>query len=100
MPDRLPQVLDGPGQSKSFQDQKAAVKEAPDHEVPTGAVPQAAQKKHDHEIAIRSRRRAAVAAERYVEVVAEPGRQRNVPAPPEVLHRFGNVGPPEILWES
>src|SRR5262245_66079918 len=63
-------------------------------------MPEAAQKKHDHEVAIRPRRRGAIAAERYVEVVAEPGRQRNVPASPEVLHRLRHVRPPEILREA
>ena len=42
----------------------------------------------------------AVAAERDVEVVAEPGRQRHVPAAPELLHRVGDVGPAEVLREA
>ena len=38
-----------------------------------------------------SRLRAAAAAERDVQVVAQPARQRHVPAPPEVLQRLGAV---------
>ena len=41
----------------------------------------------------------AVAAERDVEVVAEPARERHVPAPPEVLQRDGRVRRREVLRE-
>ena len=45
------------------------------------------------------RRALAVAAERDVEVVAQPARQRHVPAPPEVLERDGGVRRVEVLRE-
>ena len=40
-----------------------------------------------------------VAAERDVEVVAQPARERHVPAPPEVLDRRRGVGRVEVLRE-
>ena len=43
---------------------------------------------------------SAVAAERDVEVVAQPARQRHVPAPPEVLERQRPVGGVEVLREA
>ncbi len=39
----------------------------------------------------------AVAAEWFVEIVADPGRQRDVPSPPELGERAGNIGRIEIL---
>ena len=44
--------------------------------------------------------RAAVAADRDVDVVAKPARQRHVPAAPEVGHRHRRVGPVEVLREA
>ncbi len=41
----------------------------------------------------------AVAAERDVEVVAQPARQRHVPAPPEVLERHRGIRRVEVLRE-
>ena len=42
----------------------------------------------------------AVAAERDVDIVAEPGRESDVPAPPEVGKADGRVGKAEIVRES
>src|SRR5690242_19994913 len=38
----------------------------------------------------------AVAAERYVEIVAQPRRKRDVPATPEIADVRGEIGPFEI----
>ena len=62
----------------------SAVQPAPDHEVPARAVPQPAEQHGDHQVAVACALAAAVAAERDVQVVAQPGRQRDVPAPPEL----------------
>ena len=61
------------------------MQQAPDDEVPARAVPEAAEEEHGDQVDVAARRADAVAAERDVEVVAEPGRQRDVPAPPELL---------------
>ena len=65
-----------------------------------GAMPEAAQQKDDQQIHGRTARSEAVSAERNVEVVAEPVRQRDVPAPPELLHRLRNVGIVEIVDDA
>jgi hypothetical protein len=62
-----------------------AVEGAPDDEVPRGPVPEAAEEHRDHEVAVRLPGAAARAAERHVEIVAQPGAERDVPAVPEVL---------------
>ena len=62
-----------------------AVQASPDDEVPGGSVPEAAEEHRDQRGCTRVRLGpAAIAAERDVEVVAQPGGQRDVPAPPEV----------------
>ena len=100
--DSLLGVLRAPccGTGHALDDQERAVQQAPDHEVPARAVPQAAEEEHRDQVAVHPRRRHAVAAERDVEVVAEPGRQRDVPAPPELLHRVGDVRLAEVLREA
>ena len=60
------------GEAQSFRDEERAVKQAPDDEVPARAVPQAAQEEHVTRLRYMPRRADAVAAERDVEVVAEP----------------------------
>ena len=84
----------------AFEHEERAVEQAPDHEVPAGAVPQAAQEEHDDQVEVRRAGRDAVAAERHVEVVAEPARQRDVPAAPELLDVSRDVRPAEVLRES
>src|SRR5204862_8105001 len=74
-------------------DQERAVPEAPDHEVPARAVPQAAEKEHGYQVAVLAAAADAVAAQRDIEVVAEPRRERQVPAPPEILNACGDVRP-------
>ena len=56
---------------------------APQHERPVGAVPQPAQQHGDEEIEIAPRPSDAIAAKRDIQIVAQEGRQRDVPAPPE-----------------
>ncbi len=72
---------------------------APDDERPAGAVPEAADQHRQHQVAVRDHLALAVAAERDVEVVAQPARQRHVPAAPEVLQRDRGVGRVEVLRE-
>ena len=75
----------------ALDDERGAVDPAPDDERPAGAVPEPADEHRQHQVAVREERPAAVAAERDVEVVAQPARERHVPAPPEVGDRRRRV---------
>src|SRR5204863_6020339 len=69
-------------------DQKHAVHRAPEHEVPARAVPEAAENHRDHQIADAV---AAIAAEWDVKIVAEPRREADVPAMPELARILRGV---------
>src|SRR5213078_2856771 len=57
-----------------------------------------AAERHDHEeIADCQERAAAVAAERDVEIVAQPRREGDMPAPPELTKAGGDVRHAEVL---
>ena len=75
------------------------MQQAPDHEVPTGPVPQARQEEDDQQVEVGACPAAPVAAQRYVQVVPEPGAEADVPTSPELAHRTGDVGPIEVLQE-
>ncbi len=62
-------------------------------------MPQTAQHHRDHDVAHGARLAAGAAPERDVEVVAQPARQRHVPAAPEVLEVARRVGRVEVLGE-
>src|SRR3954471_12030725 len=68
----------------------------PDHEGPIGAVPQSADEKYENEISISLIAAALVAAERDIEIVAQPLRQTDVPAAPKLGNRACNIGQTEI----
>src|SRR4051794_7366012 len=83
----------------AFDDQEQPVKEAPDDERPVRTVPEAAQEEHEDEIEIQPSGGRPVSAEWDIDVVAEPGGERHVPSPPEVLDRLGDIRIVEILRE-
>ena len=91
-----PDALKRCAEPGSFQNEKKAVIEAPDDERPFRAVPQPAQQEDDHQIEIRPVRAGSASAERDIEIVPEPGGQRDVPAAPEFGDRLGDVGIVEI----
>ncbi len=68
----------------------------PHHELPRRAVPDAAEQHRQHQVAVGFHRSVPVAAERYVEVIAQPVRQRDVPALPEFAQPLGPVRLVEI----
>ena len=73
------------GQAEPFDDEKRAVEEAPDDEVPARAVPEAAQKEHGDEIAIHPRatrgcRRAARRGSRETTTTATCASAARTPA--------------------
>ena len=57
---------------------------APEHEGPGRPVPQPAEQHREQEVHVGARLPPAVSAERDVEVVAQPGREADVPALPEL----------------
>ena len=79
--------------------QARAVNPAPDDERPIGAVPQAAQEHGDQEIAVSLCLAVAIAAQRNVEIIAEPRAQADVPAPPEILQARGEIRLAEVDHE-
>ncbi len=85
---RAPATMDAQGH---------AVHAAPDHEIPARAVPEAAQQHRDEHVGLRAHHSAAVASERDVQVIAEPGRETDVPATPELGDRPRDVRHAEVL---
>lgn len=76
-----------------------SVEETPGDECPSGPVPQPAQQHRDEQVQIGSRSATAVATERNVEVITEPGGQGDVPASPELGDVAGEIGLVEILGQ-
>src|SRR3954469_17313148 len=79
-------------QKQPIQREEQAVIGAPQYEIPAGAVPQPGGEEADPEIDVGARLTAAVAAKGYIEIVADPGGERDVPAPPEIRDRLGDIG--------
>ena len=63
-------------------------------------MPQAAQQHGQEQVAVGVEGAFAVAAQGDVQVVAQPGRQADVPAPPELGDRLADVGLLEVLHEA
>ena len=62
-------------------------------------MPQTSDRHGQQQIAVSCERAAAIAAHRDVEVVADPARQGQVPAPPEVLDAARQIGVVEVFRE-
>ena len=63
-------------------------------------MPETTQQHGDHQVAANEPNAATVAAQADVEIVAQPARQRDMPAPPEILQRGGPVWLIEIAREA
>ena len=101
MPGRGPRLhVAGSRASPAATDESQAVEPAPDDERPRRAVPEPAEQHRQHDVPIGEDRAPAVAAERDVDVVAKPPRERHVPPPPEVLDRGRRVRGVEVLREG
>ena len=72
---------------------------APDYKCPGGAVPQAADEEHQHDVKQPFCQRNAVAAEGDIDIIFEPTCERNMPATPEISDGAGGIGAVEILRE-
>src|SRR5262245_21139708 len=66
--------------------------EAPDQIGPASSVPQPSQTHGDEQIAIGLQRSPAVAAQRDIEVISQPGREADMPMLPESRGRTDQVG--------
>src|ERR1700688_1969652 len=75
------------------------MKRAPNNKGPVCTMPQAAKDHRDQEISINLRRTHSTAAERDVEIVAQPTAKADMPAPPEILQACCKVWLPEIYHE-
>ena len=71
--------------------QQHKIVQAPADKVPVGAVPDAGQRPDHQHVEQLPGQPAAVAAQRDVDVIPEPGRQRDVPPPPKLGDAGGNV---------
>ena len=100
MPQRSPHLSNGVAEAHALENEKCPVEQTPDDEIPARAVPETAEKEHGDKVAIHARGRDPVAAERHVQIIAEPRRQRDVPSAPELLHALGDIRPPEILRKA
>ena len=72
---------------------------APDHKMDARPVPETARQKDDHAVCIFPEFSLPAAAERYIEIIPEPGGERDVPAPPELRHRLRGVRRVEVLHQ-
>ena len=84
------------GASEIAADDVTPVQKTPRDESPTRAVPQPAQDENDENVPVKLGRAAPVAAERNVNVIPEPGRKRDVPAPPKIRDGAGEIRHIEI----
>ena len=83
----------------SFQDKEKAVESAPENEVPFRTVPETTDDHDNRQIEVGSAFAFAISAERDVEVVAQDGGERDVPAAPKFGDALGAVRRIKISWE-
>ncbi len=79
--------------------QQHALMRAPQYEVPIGAVPESAQRHGQHQVAVSLHRAATAAAQRNVEIVAQPLRQCEMPAAPVFGDAGGQIWTAKVLRE-
>src|SRR6185312_12613768 len=93
------QDLQHPSPASAFERQEKPVPESPENERPAGAMPEATQDEHREQVEDSACVALAVATQRYVQVIAKPRRQRQMPAPPELLNGGSNIGIVEVFQE-
>ena len=82
------------------QGERDAVHTAPEDEAQASSVPQATEEHRDEEVEIGAQATTTTAPEWYVEVVPQPGGERDVPASPELGDGGGAVGRVEVDIEA
>lgn len=73
--------------------------ESPEDESKTGAVPESGKEEYDYQIQVGSVFTFFVTAQRDIEILPEPGSQRDMPPAPELGNGRGHVGISEVLQE-
>ena len=86
-------------QEDLFDHQQHEVVKPPEDKVPVGAVPEAGEEPNHKDVEEVADRLDPVAAQRDVNIVAEPGAKGDVPAAPEFGDAAGDVGVVEVLRE-
>src|SRR5262245_17501523 len=59
-------------------------------------MPQTAQQHRQHQVDVGPQCAAAVPAQRDIQIIAQPGGETNVPAPPKIAWVGGEIGLPEV----
>src|ERR1700677_2845997 len=77
-------------------DQIETVQKTPCHKSPVSPMPQAADGKRNQHIEVVSRQSHTVTAQWDVDIIAEPGGERDVPPVPEFSDRSAEVRLPEV----
>ena len=81
-----------------FRQEQDEIEQPPAQESPVGAVPESGKEPDDQQVEDHSRERIhAAAAERDVNIIPEPGGQRDMPPAPEIGDAAGNVREIEVL---
>ena len=91
--------LQRPEEKQLFKHEKYRVIKAPEQESPVCAVPNAGQSPDHEDVEKLPAAPAAIPAEGDVHIIAEPGAERHVPAPPEFRHAGGDVWVVEVFLE-
>ena len=84
------------GKFRRMDAQRAAVQCAPDHEVPGRAVPKAADDHGRKQIQIGAMFSFSIAPQGDIQIFLQPGRQRNVPALPQLCNIVGQIWEIEV----
>lgn len=79
--------------------EKGGMVGSPSDEGPVGTVPQAAQKEDGERVADNEATAHPTAAKRYVDVIAKPSVQRNMPTPPELGYIARKIGQVEVFHQ-
>ena len=75
------------------------MQETPHDERPGGSMPQPAEQHRQHQIAAGLPRSGAVATQRNIQIVAQPRREADVPAAPELARGDREIGKEEVLGQ-
>ena len=94
------QPVQGFAEEQPLQTQETEVKQSPCHKVQAGAMPEAGEGPDDQKIQIHPARSLAVAAERNIDILPEPGGKGDMPPLPEFTDGTRGVGIIEIFLEG
>ena len=82
-----------------FKREKQTVQRTPDEIFEAGAMPETAKDHGDHQIGIHAHGSMAIASEGNIDVVADPAREGDVPATPEIRETVGEIRKGEVDWQ-